>query len=153
MPSLDRRLFLKLVSAAAASPLLSLHADEPTRILLPVNVCGNFGYVDSKGVLAVPARYDAALPFASDWAAVRRNGKWGYIDRSGRETLAPQYDEARNFRYNCSPVRVGSEWHFIRPDGSEAFPQRFELTRSFQNGRARVRVNGNGALSIRQAGW
>ena len=90
MPSLDRRLFLKLVSAAAASPSLRLHAEETTRILLPVNVCGSFGYVDSGGALAVPARYDAALPFASDWAAVRHNGKWGYIDRSGREQLAPQ---------------------------------------------------------------
>ncbi|WP_419806919.1 WG repeat-containing protein [Terriglobus sp.] len=142
MPSLDRRLFLKLASAAAASPRLPLPAEAPVRILLPVNVCGSFGYVDSKGTLAVPARYEAALPFATDWAAVRRNGKWGYIGRNGRETLAPQYDEARNFRYNCSPVRVGNEWHFIRPDGSEAFPQRFELTRSFQDGRARVRVDG-----------
>ena len=103
MPSLDRRLFLKLASAAAASPRLLLQAEESTRILLPVNVCGSFGYVDGQGNLAVPARYEAALPFATDWAAVRRNGKWGYIDRSGRETLAPQYDEARNSTTTAAP--------------------------------------------------
>lgn len=76
--------------------------------------CATRSSTHVKGVLAVPTRYDAALPFASDWAAVRRDGKWGYIDRSGTETFAPQHDEARNFRYNCSPVRIGSEWPFIR---------------------------------------
>src|ERR1035441_3483718 len=143
MSSLNRRSFLHLASLLAAAAALPLRAEQSAPILLPANVCGHFGFINSKGVLTVPARYDAVLPFATDYAAVHRHDKWGYINRTGKEVLPPQYEEARNFRWNCCPVRVGNQWHFIRPDGTDAFPARFDVARSFQDAR------GKGVGSIR----
>lgn len=78
MPLFTRRSFIQLACASAAALSLpfyepSLYA-ESTRVLLPANVCGKFGFIDAKGAMAVPARYDAVLPFATDYAAVHRDG-------------------------------------------------------------------------------
>jgi hypothetical protein len=102
MPSLTRRHFVQLALAAGLASELPLQSEE-ARVLLPVNDCGRWGFINAKGTMAVAARYEAVFPFASGLAAARIKGLWGYIDSSGSFVLPPKYDEARNFHLASAP--------------------------------------------------
>src|SRR4029077_8279715 len=68
-----------------------------------------FGYIDEKGQVVVPAKFDKAQDFSEGLAAVAFNaGKkskhefeksrhWGYIDRNGKSVITPQFRRARPF--------------------------------------------------------
>ena len=148
MPPLSRRTFTQLASSSVLALHLPAYAQQ-ARILLPVNVCGSFGYIDTKGTLMVPARYDAALAFCYGTGPLcAAMASWGYIDQNGKETLALQYDEARNFRWNCSPVRMAGQMALHPPRRIRRF---FAPLRTwpavFQNARA-ARVSLNGKMGL-----
>ena len=82
------RFQLSHVSLACAAMFIiaGLMAHQPALAqseLLPVPLDDAYGYIDGSGAVVIPARFDAALPFEEDRAAVRLVGKWGFIDRSG----------------------------------------------------------------------
>lgn len=64
--------------------------------LAPVKIEGKWGYIDSKGKLAIKPRYDDARTFRNGNALVSntsKNGiKWGLIDKKGKLILDVQYD-------------------------------------------------------------
>lgn len=44
-----------------------------------------YGFVNTKGKLVIPAKYDEITPFKNGYARVRYYGKWGYINTKGKE--------------------------------------------------------------------
>lgn len=48
-----------------------------------------YGYIDSKGMMVIEAKYEVALPFHNNRAYVSFRGKWGIIDRSGNWIMQP----------------------------------------------------------------
>jgi hypothetical protein len=85
--------------------------DDPSRPLFPVPVAGAVGFINNLGKLVIPARYDAALPFSEDLAAVKHEGRWGYIDRTGREAIPYLYKTAENFHGGVAIVNTGLPEH------------------------------------------
>lgn len=76
-----------------------------------------FGYIDEKGQVVVPAKFDRAQDFSEGLAAVAFNagGKskhelekprhWGYIDKNGKSVIAPQFRRARPFSGGLAAVQ------------------------------------------------
>ena len=60
--------------------------------LFPVYDGERYGYINDRGEMAVPFRYDKAEMFREGLAAVQRNGKWGFIDQKGNEIIPPKFD-------------------------------------------------------------
>lgn len=93
---------------------------------------GKIGFMDRRARIVIPAKFDFALPFSEDRAAVcsgckeaaegehkiRRGGKWGFIDRTGRLVIPFRYDEVERFSGGKARVRSGGGWRVIGQDGA-----------------------------------
>ena len=56
-----------------------------------------YGFIDARGVEAIPCQYNMALPFFEDLAAVKTDTGWGYINKKGEYIVAPKYNLATGF--------------------------------------------------------
>jgi hypothetical protein len=54
--------------------------------LAVVKIGGKYGYMDTDGVIVIPARYDSAGAFFEDKAVVRRGSQLGFINRDAKFT-------------------------------------------------------------------
>jgi hypothetical protein len=97
-------------------------ADDPSGPLFPVPVNGTAGYINDRGKLIIPARFENALPFSEGLAAVRHEGRWGYIDRSGKEVIPYLFQSAESFHGGVAIVNTGLPEHPVGLiDASGAF--------------------------------
>jgi hypothetical protein len=80
--------------------------------LAEVKVDGKWGFVDHKGRLVIPARFDETA---------------GFDETGGRGGLAP--------------ARIGDKWGYIGSDGAFRIKQSFEAAKAFQSGLAEVQVD------------
>jgi len=51
--------------------------------LAQIKVKDRWGFIDTDGKFAIPARFEDVLPFKSGLAWVSIDNKWAYIDRFG----------------------------------------------------------------------
>ncbi|MBM3748509.1 MAG: WG repeat-containing protein [Acidobacteria bacterium] len=93
---------------------------------------GRFGFFDRHGKVAIPARFDFALPFAEGLAAfcagckevsegehkAMRGGRWGFMDRQGEVVIPAKFEEARGFEKGRARVKLGGRWGFVDPSGA-----------------------------------
>jgi WG containing repeat len=96
-------------------------ADEASGPLFPVPINGATGFINDRGKVVVPARYESALPFSEGLAAVRHEGRWGYIDRSGKEVIPYLFRTAESFHGGVAIVNTGLPEHpvgLIDPSGA-----------------------------------
>ncbi len=94
--------------------------------LAPVCIDGLFGFIDKKGDVVIPARYDFAEPFHDGRAMVCRDENCGFIDHEGREVIPLQYPRAEFFVDSIAPVQIGDRLAFIDTDGREVIPPVFD---------------------------
>lgn len=66
--------------------------------LAAVSKDGKWGYIDKKGILAIPLQYDRAMDFREGKAAVLIDGKWGYIEKDGSFLIQPRFTDALGFK-------------------------------------------------------
>jgi RNA polymerase sigma factor (sigma-70 family) len=52
---------------------------------------GKWGFIDKRGVLVVPAKYEACDSFSEGLAAVRVKGLWGYVKANGKLVVPPRF--------------------------------------------------------------
>ena len=84
---------------------------------------GRWGYVNpSTGYQVIKARYDQALPFSEQLAAVCSDGKWGFINRTGRTVVKCKYDFAESFYRGYAVVRKDGLWGAVDKKGNEFVP-------------------------------
>jgi hypothetical protein len=82
-----------------------------TSALFPAPLGTSWGFIDKRGKTLVAPRFDAALPFSEDLAAVKREGRWGYIDRNGSDVIPIRYRAAQSFRNGVAIVDTGLPDH------------------------------------------
>jgi hypothetical protein len=94
---------------------------------LPVETSGGkCGFIDRKGIYAIPPQFDAASGFSEHLAPVRTGGLWGYIDRKGAMVIAPKFQLAENFSEGLavvllqSPPDLRTFFGYIDPSGRVA---------------------------------
>ena len=136
-------------------------AEEPG--LFPAQEGGKFGYIDSRGRMAIKPEFDWAFGFSNGLALVNiggiRNemgfvigGKWGYIDQRGRVVINPRYDDAKEFSEGLALVNLGGKPNelgllsggkrgYIDRKGELVIEAKYEDARSFSEGLALVRVD------------
>jgi len=90
--------------------------------LAAVQLQGQWGYINTRGVVVIEPQFDAALDFQNNRAPVRdASGKWGYIDRTGDLIIPCLYDEAQVFNCDYALVRQGSNWGLVNSSGTFTF--------------------------------
>jgi len=93
-----------------------------TSPLFPAPLGTSWGFIDNRGKTLIAPRFEAALPFSEDLAAVKREGRWGYIDRNGSEVIPIRYRAAQSFRNGVAIVDTGLPDHLVgRIDTSGAW--------------------------------
>ena len=135
--------------------------------LKPVYENGRWGYADTSGRVVIPARFDAALPFADGVARVgvvdeelpeigaNPNIKWGYIDERGRVLVELRYAVLRDFSEGLALAAVldkekperpalgrgdrrNLRWGYVDRGGREVIPMQFLGAGDFAEGLAHV---------------
>jgi hypothetical protein len=93
-------------------------AAQTSELLKPAYSKGKWGFADARGVLVIPARFDAALPFKDGLAKVglvdeelpkidsKPNIQWGYIDESGTVVVDLRYFAIKEFHEDLAAVAV-----------------------------------------------
>jgi len=77
-------------------------------LLYPAHVKGKFGFINRKGEMVIPPRFDSVYcVFGDSLAPVRFGGKEGYIDRRGRWVIRPRFELAFPFSEGLAAVLVG----------------------------------------------
>lgn len=84
--------------------------------------------------------YEDARPFASGYAAVKRDGQWGFIDANGEIKIDFQFDDALSFGQHLAAVQIGENWGYISLAGEIVIEPNFLEAKSFYNGSAPIRT-------------
>ena len=71
---------------------------------------GKYGYIDTKGGIAVNPQYYGGHHFSEGLACVKetKEGKWGYIDKTGKVIIGFQFDIPADFEHGLAKVRIGT---------------------------------------------
>lgn len=85
------------------------------------------GFVDENGKLRVANRYDGALPYSEDMAAVKLRGKWGYINKWEHLVVQPHYDTCSAFKGGLANVSIDGKFGIINTKGEMIIHPDFEL--------------------------
>jgi serine/threonine protein kinase len=99
--------------------------------------------------IVISPRFDVALDFFEDLAAVVVDQELGYIDRTGEFVISPQFDfnpvilfqeKAYQFSQGLAPIAIAYKWGYINPSGKFAIKPQFDRADSFSDGLARVEI-------------
>ena len=75
------------------------------------------GFLNTKGEIVIPAKFDFAQYFTEGLCAIRQNNKWGYIDKQGKIVIPIKYDYALPFRRGFAKVQIKESFFIIDRDG------------------------------------
>jgi hypothetical protein len=112
-----------------------------------------YGYLNSKGTIAILPTYQQAEPFNCGLAAVKRNGKWGYINNKGQVIIPFIYDAAGNFSEDKAAVAISGGkdssgktmpllWGFQTLGSPKPLEYLYEQTHPYSEQMAAVKMNG-----------
>lgn len=112
--------------------------------LYPVRKGEKWGYIDSKGNVAIKPQFQYAQNFSSGLAAVRIGGKTGYINKNGEIVIEPQFDDASFFDGDVAAFVVREDTEnligFINKSGKIILEPRFKYVGKFSEGLAYARI-------------
>lgn len=75
------------------------------------------GFLNSKGSIVIPARYDFASYFTEGLCSVRQNNQWGYINKEGKQVIPFQFDYALPFHMGYAKVKIREDFFIIDRQG------------------------------------
>jgi hypothetical protein len=103
---------------------------------------GAYGFVNRRGEMVVPFKYQFAIGFAEGvapvWIEPRR---CGYIDTSGQIVIEPKYKYCRPFSEGVADVEVEDGWTFIGRDGTPITSHVFQAVSQFADGRGPAKTS------------
>jgi hypothetical protein len=102
---------------------------------------GSYGYIDAKGSLKIPARYDDADGFSEGLAPVRLGSKWGYIDKLGGLVIEPRFDLVRKFSEGKAAVKLHDRWGYVDKSGTWIIEPKFHSAETYVHGVASVDIS------------
>lgn len=123
---------------------LSVSAQFSNRVLLPVEVKGKWGYINSDGEIVIEPRYSYAGKFSDGLAPVRINNnenekeKYGYINLSGEVVIPFQFEDAKEFSEGLAVVRINQKYGYVNTEGRIVVEPLFKKAWKFSNGMGRV---------------
>lgn len=120
-----------------------------------------YGFINMKGKIAIPAKYQYALAFSDGLALVKENGKFGYINTDGSIAIPMQYNDGTHFINGTSTVKNninGRSCYFVINKKGERISEYFDYI-GWRNNKSEMLmvarlgdkwgfVNGNGSIKI-----
>lgn len=79
---------------------------------------GKIGYINQKGIIKIPAKFNNGNDFSEGLAAVRLNGRYGFIDSTGSFVIPPKYDWATSFSSGITCAYLNKNPHFFDKNGN-----------------------------------
>ncbi len=139
--------------------------------LLPISFDSKWGYVNKKGEIVIPLKFEHAESFSEGMASVGKDIiireadnfsliLWGFIDKTGKLVIPYRYQGgdgygAPIFREGLAAVKDeldDSGWRksigYIDQKGNIAIPFRYYKAGSFRNGEAKVKVYGKKGIRV-----
>ena len=95
------------------APLVSRNYEWMSEGLAPVFIKGKIGYLNSKGELAIPPRFELATGFKEGYAEVWDGGLWRYIDRNGNYVFPGRFESVTPFFKGKAQVSVPGPLFFL----------------------------------------
>lgn len=133
-----------VAAGAAAGP-----AAAPAKALYPIHSGAKIAFIDGRGRVAVPARFDVADAFSEGLARVAvqkgENLVQGFLDTTGKLVVELPY--AAVFRFSEGLARVRSvqgrfdQYGYVDRAGKLVIPAQFVQARDFKDGRAWVQTD------------
>jgi hypothetical protein len=109
--------------------------------LAAVSAKEGWGYIDLRGDVVIPLRYQWAGSFHCGIARVRKEDQYFFINHSG-EQVTPEFKGAFDFHDKLAAVSVENERGYISEDGHFAIQPQYSTAGDFSEGLAPVRVKG-----------
>ncbi len=135
---LPNRLVFSLLILSAVGLVYRANAQT----LLPIQLNGQFGYINTDGRLVIEPQFDFGGDFANGLAPVGkktgRDFRYGYIDEKGMVTIPIQFQDAREFSEGFAVVRFRDRYGFIDRNGKFIADPVFDKAFSFSDGLARI---------------
>ena len=124
---MTRFLFLTVI---ALLPMLSnAQIDKGSSdILIPVALneeWDKWGFIDKRGNVVVPFKYDWVDKFSEGLACVELNGKYGCIDKQGNVVVPIKYDKVDDFSENVIVVGLNGKYGCIDKQGNVVVPLKY----------------------------
>lgn len=107
--------------------------------MLRTKIDNQWGFLNTKGEVAVPPVFRETGNFSEGLAPVRSRKGWGYIDSTGQWIIKPRYREAKEFSEQLALVRNNRGWGYINHRGKYVLRPKMQSAESFHNGLAAVR--------------
>lgn len=100
------------------------------------------GFMDYKGNVITPCKYEAVAFFNEGFAFVKSGGLWGIINSKGQEVVSPKYNEPGHFKEGKAFVNIGNLWGVINSELKEIVTPKYDRESEFVEGMAFVKMNG-----------
>lgn len=122
--------------------------------LVPIKQGDKWGYLNTQGKLAIPAKYDHVDDFSGGFAPVKTGEKFVIVDTQGNEIAVDgAVTDMRKFSESLAPYRAADKkFGFVGTDGKIAIPAQFESVGYFKNGLAWAKAAGKNVGYINTKG-
>ena len=101
---------------------------------------GKIGYINEKGGIEIPTKFNNGKDFSEGLASVRLNGRYGFIDKSGNFVIQPKYDFATSFINGIACVYMNGNPIYINKNEINALDTIFQSIHSIRNHKVIVRT-------------
>src|SRR5262249_3367597 len=107
--------------------------------MVAIKVGEKWGYLNTQGKLAIPAKYDKAGEFNSDHGVVESYSRFIIVDKKGTEIMVQEAGiiDLKEFSESLAPFRAGNKlMGFMDTQGKIAIPAQFMSVGYFHDGLA-----------------
>ncbi|MDR0477086.1 MAG: WG repeat-containing protein [Desulfobulbaceae bacterium] len=120
-------------------------SENKTDNLVPIQINQKYGYINTKGEIAITPKFEEAWGFAANGLAlIKESGKIGYVNTQGKMVIPPRFEEAWGFAANgLAQIVENRKYGYINAKGEMAIPPKFENIGDFAaNSLAWIEENG-----------
>jgi hypothetical protein len=112
---------------------------DDTVELYPVQLGGQWGYINKSGAMEITPRFQNASDFHEGLAAVRESNRWKYINSKGDVVIEGSFSNITRFSEGKAAVQIDGRWGYINKRGDFIINPKYRNAFPFSNGRAFVR--------------
>lgn len=129
-----RKLNAQIGSKLLIALILFVPYQTVAQNLVPFRKGAQYGWVNTKGEVVIPARFRKTFPFSDGMARFVHNDRFGYINEKGEMQISNSFIAAYDFKNGKARVKDGPVWGFIDKRGKTLFTVACEQVEDFENG-------------------
>ena len=136
---------ITLEPAGSGNLTFDLKKQQKETMLFLVKYGGKYGYINNKGEVVIPYKFDTAWGFYEGIAGVKVGEKCGFIEKTGKMVISAQFDDisgeyGENFRFSegLAKVKIEDKYGYIDKTGKMVIPAQFNTAWDFSEGLAQI---------------